>query len=55
MAAVAKAMMMTLCQCMRVKRSATQQVAAAVAAVDGVDGMQWRRWWECSMAESVAR
>jgi hypothetical protein len=33
--AVAKATMMTLCQCTRVKRSTTQQVAAAVAAVDG--------------------
>jgi len=57
-AAVAKAMMMTLCQCMRVKRSTTQvaaAVAAVAAAVDGEDGVQWRRWWERSMAESVAR
>ena len=42
-AAVAKATMMTLCQCTRVKRSTTQ-VAVAVAAVDGEDGVQWRRW-----------
>ena len=42
-AAVARATMMTLCQCTRVKRSTTQ-VAVAVAAVDGEDGVQWRRW-----------
>jgi len=54
-AAVAKAMMMTLCQCTRVKRSTTQQVAAAVAAVDGEDGVQWRRWGGHSMAKSAAQ
>ena len=43
-AAMVKAMMMNLCQCTRVKRSKTQQVAAAVAAVDGEEGVQWRRW-----------
>ena len=45
-AAVARATMMTLCQCTRVKRS-TMQVAVAVvavAAVDGEEGVQWRRW-----------
>ena len=42
-AAVAKATMMTLCQCTRVKRSTTQ-VEAAVAAVDSEDDVQWRRW-----------
>ena len=45
-AALAKATMMTLFQCMRVKRS-TSQVAAAVAAVAAVNGgedvVQWRR------------
>ena len=41
-AAVAKATMMTLCQCTRVKRL-TMQVAAVVAAVEGEDGVQWRR------------
>jgi hypothetical protein len=60
-AAVAKATMMTLCQCTRVKCSTTQVSAAAVAAVaavavvDGEDGVQWRRWWGRSMAESAAR
>ena len=56
-AAVAKAMMMTLCQCMRVKRSTTQVAAAvaAVEAVDGEEGVQWRRWGGHSMAESAAR
>jgi hypothetical protein len=62
--AVANAMMMTLCQCTRVKRSTTQVAAAvavavaavaAVAAVDGEDGVQWRRWWGRSMAESAAQ
>jgi len=58
--AVAKAMMMTLCQCTRVKRSTTQQVAAAVAAVDGEDGVQWRRWGgafdgrECGTVDETA-
>ncbi len=56
-AAMAKAMMMTLCQCTRVKRS-TMQVAAAlavVAALDGEDGVQWRRWGGRLMAESAAQ
>ena len=55
--AVAKATMMTLCQCTRVKHS-TMQVAAVVVvvvAVDGEDGVQWRRWGGRSMAESAAR
>ncbi len=45
-ATVAKATMMTLCQCTRVKRSIKQVAAAvaAVAAVDGEDGVQWWRW-----------
>ena len=56
-ATVAKAAMLTLCQCTRVKRSTTQVAAAlaAVAAVDGEDGVQWRRLWGRSMAESAAR
>ena len=50
--AVAKATMMNLCQCTRVKHSTTQVAAAvaAVAAVDGEDG-----GGGCSMAESAAR
>ena len=57
MAAVAKATMMTHCQCTRVKRSTTQVAAAvaAVVAVDGEDAVQWRRWGGRSMAESAAR
>jgi hypothetical protein len=56
-AAVAKAMMMTLCQCTKVKRSTMQvaTVAMVVAAVDGEDGVQWWQWGEHSMAESAAR
>jgi len=56
-AAVAKAMMMTLCQCTKVKRSTMQVAAVAmvVAAVDGEDGVQWWQWGEHSMAESAAR
>ena len=52
---VAKATMMTLCQCTRVKHLTMQQVAAAVVAVDGEDGVQL--WWGRgrSMAESAAR
>ena len=53
-AVVAKATMMTLYQCTRVKRSTTQ-VAVAVMTVDGEDGMQWWRWGGHSMAKSVAR
>jgi len=41
--AVAKATMMTLCQCTSVKCS-TMQVVAAVAAVDGEDGVKCCRW-----------
>jgi hypothetical protein len=52
--AVAKATIMTLCQCTRVKCQVAA-VVAVVAAVDGEDGVQWRRWWGHSMAESVAR
>ncbi len=52
--AVAKATMMTLCQCTRVKHQVAVAVAA-VAAVDGEDGMQWRRWWGRSMAKSATR
>ena len=54
-AVVAKATMMTLCQCTRVKCSTTQQMAAAVAAVDGEDGVQWRQWGGRSMAKSAAQ
>ena len=53
-AVVAKATMMTLCQCMKVKRSTTQ-VAAVVVTVDGKDGIRWRWWGGRSMAESAAR
>jgi len=59
-AAVAKATMMTLCQCTRVKHSTTQQVAAAVAVVDGEDGVQWWRWGgafdgrECGTVDEMA-
>ena len=59
-AAVAKATMITLCQCTRVKHLIAQQMAAAVAAVDGEDGMQWRRWGgafdgrECGTVDKTA-
>ena len=53
-AAVAKATMMTLCQCTRVTRQVAGAVAV-VAAVDGEESVQWRRWWGRSMAKSVAR
>ena len=44
--AVAKATMMALCQCMRVKHLTTQvaAVVTVVAAADGEDSVQWRRW-----------
>ena len=53
--ALAKAMMMTLCQCTRVKHLTTQVVVVAVTAVDGEDGVQWRRWGGRSMAKSAAQ
>ena len=56
-AAVAKATMMTLCQCMRMKHSTTQvaAVVAAVVAVDGKEGVQWQRCGGRSMAKSAAQ